>query len=544
MLYDRDPEGFEVEILRYATKQTYDTRMWQLLEHKARAIEQIRRGTITSRTTEDVDGEAANAAEMKAAASGNPLIMEEIKLRVNVQKLEGLEQASKRQRFALQGQASRLADADKRVAEVERRVQPFIEARQPKLEQGFTFTTAEGQNVTDVGKLAEPLLTPLKSAIEGDHAYIGKYRGIDLWFGAGGHRSEPWVDVVAGVGKKEHPLDWRVGRITLTTYTKGQEFKPSGFLTRLDNAYELFEKKIEETKTLANRDKAELAKVNAELNKPWERADELERARAEHRRVLALIDAGETEPQPVVPPPGGEFNGAASRRGQTGMMGSVRSSYGVDVDEVQAVIDRVTKGVKNIASGGVKVVASVNDLPADARGFVYAQGAANDVEGIFDKNSRAIYLVAENLASPERAQFVIFHELFGHYGLRGMFGEKLNAELSEIWIKNDNVRRETARLMKKYGYTQGVATEEALSTWRGAGETFTGLKRLMAKIQAMLREMGLDEVANWLEAMTDAEALSTARPSSGVGGREGAAFVHGGTWRSGIGLQAGRRERL
>src|SRR5690606_22373396 len=72
-LYERDPEGFEVGIFRYATKQTLDSRMWQTIEGKANFIEQVRKGATGVREVEDVAGEAANAAEMKAAASGNPL---------------------------------------------------------------------------------------------------------------------------------------------------------------------------------------------------------------------------------------------------------------------------------------------------------------------------------------------------------------------------------------------------------------------------------------------------------------------------------------
>lgn len=48
----------------------------------------MRKGGITSREIEDVAGESANAAEMKAAASGNPLILEEIDLRQKVRRLE------------------------------------------------------------------------------------------------------------------------------------------------------------------------------------------------------------------------------------------------------------------------------------------------------------------------------------------------------------------------------------------------------------------------------------------------------------------------
>ena len=43
MFYAEDPENFEIEIYRYATKQTYDARMWQTTETKASGIEQFRR---------------------------------------------------------------------------------------------------------------------------------------------------------------------------------------------------------------------------------------------------------------------------------------------------------------------------------------------------------------------------------------------------------------------------------------------------------------------------------------------------------------------
>ncbi|MFC6523141.1 helicase-related protein [Undibacterium arcticum] len=38
------PDEFEVEIIRYATEKTYDSRMWQTIEYKAAGIEQFRKG--------------------------------------------------------------------------------------------------------------------------------------------------------------------------------------------------------------------------------------------------------------------------------------------------------------------------------------------------------------------------------------------------------------------------------------------------------------------------------------------------------------------
>ncbi|MBO3760354.1 PLxRFG domain-containing protein [Ciceribacter sp. L1K22] len=87
-LYLDDPVGFEIEILRYATKNTLDARQWQTIEAKARFIQQVRKGNVKTREIEDIAGEAANAAEMKAAASGNPLILEEMETRRKLRQLE------------------------------------------------------------------------------------------------------------------------------------------------------------------------------------------------------------------------------------------------------------------------------------------------------------------------------------------------------------------------------------------------------------------------------------------------------------------------
>lgn len=106
-LYEADPEGFEVLVARYATKNTLDTRMWQTLETKARFIEQIKNGSVIDRYVEDIAGEAANSAEMKAASSGNPLILEEMTLRQNIQKLNQQKNNFDREQFDIRDKIRR-----------------------------------------------------------------------------------------------------------------------------------------------------------------------------------------------------------------------------------------------------------------------------------------------------------------------------------------------------------------------------------------------------------------------------------------------------
>jgi hypothetical protein len=90
MLYERAPDNFNVNIYYDATKRTYDARMWQTIEYKAASSEQFRMGDLLQPVIEDVQSEAANAAEIKAAASGNPLILMQVKLSSELRKLEAL----------------------------------------------------------------------------------------------------------------------------------------------------------------------------------------------------------------------------------------------------------------------------------------------------------------------------------------------------------------------------------------------------------------------------------------------------------------------
>ena len=111
MFFNADPDGFEVTINRYATKETYDARRWQIIEGKAVVVESLRDFNEESgREVEDITGEAASAAEMKAAASGDPRIMEQVKLSSEVKKLKAIRKSKNRQRNTIARDAEQYQD--------------------------------------------------------------------------------------------------------------------------------------------------------------------------------------------------------------------------------------------------------------------------------------------------------------------------------------------------------------------------------------------------------------------------------------------------
>ncbi len=93
--------------------------MWQTIEFKAAAIEQFRKGDLLQRSIEDVQSEAANAAEMKAAASGNPLILMQVQLASDLSKLEALYSQYQRSQHRMRDSLKILASADARLAKRE-----------------------------------------------------------------------------------------------------------------------------------------------------------------------------------------------------------------------------------------------------------------------------------------------------------------------------------------------------------------------------------------------------------------------------------------
>ncbi|TYA15559.1 helicase [Paenibacillus faecis] len=77
-----------VQIFRYVTKGTFDAYLWQIQEQKLRYISQVMTGKSISRSCEDADETVLTAAEVKAVATGNPLLAEKMHVDNEVARLK------------------------------------------------------------------------------------------------------------------------------------------------------------------------------------------------------------------------------------------------------------------------------------------------------------------------------------------------------------------------------------------------------------------------------------------------------------------------
>ncbi|SDG85171.1 hypothetical protein SAMN05216588_101186 [Pseudomonas flavescens] len=167
---------------------------------------------------------------------------------------------------------------------------------------------------------------------------------------------------------------------------------------------------------------------------------------------------------------------------------------GARAGQLRMAIAQVARDWRNAPA--VTVVQSIKDLPTRQRQRVERDGAF-DVEGIFADGK--VYLVADNLTGARHAAFVLQHEVLGHAGLQGAYGQRLTPLLMSIYSSNAQVKAQADSMVQRLGYTKAVATEEVLADMAGAGTVVSQpfWQRLVTAMRNTFRSLGLG--VNWTE---------------------------------------------
>lgn len=196
---------------------------------------------------------------------------------------------------------------------------------------------------------------------------------------------------------------------------------------------------------------------------------------------------------------------------------------GLSADDLRGAIAPIVAAWKNGPKGGIKVVESTDKLPAGV--------GSTDPDGVarawFDPRTEAVYLIAGKLPTLEEAQQALFHEVYGHYGLRSILGDRYGPELMMLRRANQQLAAEASAWFAAYGRDEIAArvaagmdrlqaereirllsTEEALADRAGKNLPIKGWERFVAALQKALRAIGLNHVADWLENRTEAEAAA------------------------------------
>ncbi len=275
----------DVYIRRYVAEGTFDAYMYQLIENKQRFISQIFTSKPTVRSAADVDEIVMSFAEIKALASGNPLIKERVELEADIQRLQLLQARHENAQHRLKQRVKKqLPEAIKNkkalIAEFEKDC-ALVESQSKRTSEGHLIPAeVKGKVFEKASESGAAILTAAKRAPQNEVTAIGSLRGFTL-----------------AVDKTEHTYDGKpitqikIYRSPYRKYSVGGDYNDLGLITRLNNILDKdLPRFLEESRQELDEFEHELEGAKTEIGKPFMKADELKEKQARLEEVSRQLD--------------------------------------------------------------------------------------------------------------------------------------------------------------------------------------------------------------------------------------------------------------
>ena len=263
----------------YVTRGSFDSRLWDILERKQKFINQVMNGDDVGNEIEDTGEVTLSAAEVKAVASDNPLIMEQVALEKEISKLQSLQQAH---RAGVSRAQERMAIDRRNIANLENLIsgiQADIRSRKDTYSSEQVFSIQIGtQTFTDKKDAGAALVAAAQAqAKEGEYTDIGQFAGFTLRVVKTKEGAKGQVSGVGNYDFKTYPLNPTFGINHLIAVVEG----------------------FEETLKFWNKNLSE-AKSDLETQKqlaaePFEQAEKLKQKRARYNEVMDILNPPKEE---------------------------------------------------------------------------------------------------------------------------------------------------------------------------------------------------------------------------------------------------------
>ena len=274
-------ENEEVEIYRYVTEGTFDAYLYQLVENKQKFIAQIMTSKAPVRVADDVDETALSYSEIKALATGNPLIIEKCNLDMEVARLNMLKASHLNQVYALEELVYRKYPEE--ITRLTERIAGYgqdvaLAAAHPKAQEGFCGMDVEGRHYTEKEDAGKAIIDVCTRMTGSDAVLLGQYRGFSMVLAYDGRSNEYRITLK---GTLSH------------TVTLGPDV--FGNITRLDNALENLAGSLQAEQNSLEETKAQLENARTELAAPFAREEELAEKTARLKELNILLNMDEKD---------------------------------------------------------------------------------------------------------------------------------------------------------------------------------------------------------------------------------------------------------
>lgn len=273
----------EVNIYSYVTKNTFDSYLWQIVEQKQRFISQIMTSKSVARNCEDVDETVLSFAEVKALATGNPLIKEKMDIDNDVSRLKVLKSAYDSKKYTMQDNFT--FKYPKLITEAKQQLECIIkdiDKRDMNTAKDFTITLSG--KLFDEREKAGTMLEALCSKIgAGKEINIGNFRGFDLLLRKNVFYEK--YDLILHGNSK---------------YTVEVGDSPHGNMIRLENTLNNLENKMKHAEERIEEYERNMEQSKKEFEKPFQYEEELKNKIARQFELNTLLDLNKKDEEVLV----------------------------------------------------------------------------------------------------------------------------------------------------------------------------------------------------------------------------------------------------
>lgn len=286
----------EVGIYHYLTENTFDAYMMGIITNKAKFINQIMTSKDPVRVSEDVDEMVLTYSQMQAIASGNPMIKEKIQLDNDIAVLKTLEAEHKKSVFKMQEMAERkLPQQIENYAVLLEKASSDLKAFQEQHPDNAEFQIEINGKIcmerAEAGEEIEKAIVKCINSEENDPVPLGKYFGFDMTI-----QKRPATNLfdngtvceVCLHGKLKYTSEMSLGNAV-------------GNVRRIENLASIqINSKIKQFSGDLDKAKQDLEMARINMNKPFERAEEL-RKMQERLEVVNNALSMDNPPNETIP---------------------------------------------------------------------------------------------------------------------------------------------------------------------------------------------------------------------------------------------------
>ena len=270
-----------VHVYRYVTEGTFDAYLWQTVENKQKFISQVMTSKSPARSCEDMDQASLNYAEVKALASGNPLIMEKTELDTEVAKLKMMKASYTSRHYDLEDALLRtfpkeLSRTQSLITGLQQDARTASQNLPPDPDH-FRITIL-GKVYTEKKEAGATLLEACKQSVQDASSILGEYAGFTLSANYSSFSRQYHLSIA---GQIIHDIEL------------GDD--PSGNLTRINNALLHIPKKLEAAQKSLDNIQNQIAEAKAELQRPFPQEELLNEKQKRLNEVNAMLDLDKKE---------------------------------------------------------------------------------------------------------------------------------------------------------------------------------------------------------------------------------------------------------